>query len=98
MQGHHEFLRAVISDEAEAIYTENTGYDGIADENTRHETVKQSQKQWERAKLTRTPGKTCWSLFKRSIFGSYHHLSVKHRLAYLDEWRYVNTERTIPVP
>ena len=26
-----------------------------------------------------------WSLFKRSIVGSYHHLSVKHLPAYLDE-------------
>ena len=26
-----------------------------------------------------------WSLFKRSIVGSYHHLSAKHLDAYLDE-------------
>ena len=31
-----------------------------------------------------------WSLLKRSIIGSYHHLSVKHLPAYLDEleWRF----------
>jgi len=35
-----------------------------------------------------------WSLFKRSIIGSYHHLSVKHLQAYLDElaFRYNNRE------
>lgn len=35
-----------------------------------------------------------WSLFKRSVIGSYHHLSVKHLQAYLDElaFRYNNRE------
>jgi hypothetical protein len=37
-----------------------------------------------------------WSLFKRSVIGSYHQVSVKHLPAYLDEleWRYNN--RTNP--
>ena len=35
-----------------------------------------------------------WSLFKRSIVGSYHQLSVKHMPAYLDEvsFRFNNRE------
>jgi hypothetical protein len=35
-----------------------------------------------------------WSLFKRSIVGSYHRLSVKHLPAYLDEmeWRFDNRD------
>ncbi|MFC1907297.1 transposase, partial [Chloroflexota bacterium] len=33
-----------------------------------------------------------WSLFKRSVIGSYHKLSEKHLDAYLDEleWRFNN--------
>ena len=33
-----------------------------------------------------------WSLFKRSVMGSYHQLSAKHLDAYLDEleWRFNN--------
>ncbi len=33
-----------------------------------------------------------WSLLKRSIVGSFHHVSVKHLAAYLDEleWRFNN--------
>lgn len=33
-----------------------------------------------------------WSLFKRSIGGSYHQLSARHMAAYLDEmeWRFNN--------
>ena len=35
-----------------------------------------------------------WSLFKRSIIGSYHKISEKHLDAYLDEleWRFNNRE------
>ena len=39
-----------------------------------------------------TSGENVWSLLKRSIVGSYHHLSEKHLDAYLDEleWRFNN--------
>ena len=35
-----------------------------------------------------------WSLFKRSVMGSYHKLSIKHMQSYLDEmaFRYNNRE------
>jgi transposase-like protein len=35
-----------------------------------------------------------WSLFKRSIIGSYHQLSAKHLDAYLSEfeWRFNNRD------
>ena len=35
-----------------------------------------------------------WSLFKRSVIGSYHKISVKHLDAYLDEleWRFNNRD------
>ena len=35
-----------------------------------------------------------WSLFKRSIMGAFHKISVKHLDAYLDEleWRFNNRD------
>ncbi len=35
-----------------------------------------------------------WSLFKRSVIGSYHKISVKHLDSYLDEleWRFNNRD------
>lgn len=91
----HEFLRAVIADEAEAIYTDDySAYDGIADENTRHETVTHSRREWVQGDVHTNTMEDVWSLFKRSVIGSYHHLSVKHLQAYLDElaFRYNNRE------
>ena len=91
----HAFLRAVIADEAEAIYTDDfTAYDGIADGDTRHETVNHSRKQWVQGDVHTQTMEDVWSLFKRSVIGSYHHLSVKHLQAYLDElsFRYNNRQ------
>jgi transposase-like protein len=37
-----------------------------------------------------------WSLFKRSIFGSYHQLSLKHLDRYLDEFEFRFNNRHNP--
>ena len=36
--------------------------------------------------LTLIASKIAWSLFKRSLIGSYHKVSAKHLDAYLDEF------------
>ena len=80
------FIGTVVSDDAEAIYTDEwAGYAGIADGNTRHETVNHSIEEWVRADVHTQGIEGVWSLFKRSIIGSYHQLSTKHGPAYLDE-------------
>lgn len=91
----HAFLRSVIDDETDAIYTDDfTPYDGIATETMRHETVTHSKRQWVQGDVHTQTMEDVWSLFKRSVLGSYHHLSVKHLQAYLDElaFRYNNRE------
>ncbi len=37
-----------------------------------------------------------WSLLKRPVIGSYHHLSAKHLPAYLEEraFRFINREKS----
>ena len=91
----HGFLRDNIADDAEAVYTDELqmyGTAGLADEDTRHETVNHSKEEWVRGDVHTNTIEGVWSLFKRSLIGSYHHLSVKHLPAYLDEleWRYNN--------
>jgi hypothetical protein len=91
----HRFINEHVSDEAAAIYTdEHTGYQGIGDENTRHETVNHGAEEWVRADVHTNTVEGVWSLFKRSIVGSYHQLSAKHMNAYLDEmaFRFNNRE------
>jgi transposase-like protein len=82
----HAFIKAVVSDDAEAIHTDEwEAYKGIADANTRHETVNHKADEWVRADVHTNTVEGVWSLFKRSIVGSYHQLSEKHIESYLDE-------------
>ena len=91
----HEFIRKNISPDAKAIYTDEwPAYKGIADENTKHETVNHSADEWTHGDVHTNSVENVWSLFKRSIVGSYHKLSIKHLDAYLDEleWRFNNRD------
>ena len=91
----HSFIEAFTADETEAYFTDDWApYDGIADENTRHETVNHSIKEYVRGEVHTNSIEGVWSLLKRSIIGSYHKVSVKHLNAYLDEleWRYNNRD------
>ncbi|HEY3961893.1 MAG TPA: IS1595 family transposase, partial [Gaiellaceae bacterium] len=80
------FLNEVVSDDAKAIYTDaHRSYRGIGDHNTRHEYVDHSADEWVRGQVHTNTVESVWSLFDRSVIGSYHKLSVKHLPAYLDE-------------
>ena len=92
---HHGFINDAVADEAEAIYTDEwLPYRGIADHNTRHETVNHHIKEYARGDVHTNTVENVWSLLKRSIIGSYHKVSLKHLDAYLDEleWRFNNRD------
>jgi transposase-like protein len=89
----HGFIRSATKDKTKAIYTDELpAYAGIADHNTKHETVNHHAEEWVRADVHTNTVESVWSLLKRSIVGSYHQLSAKHLPSYLDEmaWRFNN--------
>ena len=91
----HDFISRTMKDEAEAIYTDElASYLGIADENTRHETVNHSIEEWVVGDVHTNSIEGVWSLFKRSIIGAFHKVSEKHLDRYLEEleWRYSNRD------
>src|SRR5207253_9687949 len=93
----HEFIGDTVADETEAIYTDgHPGYIGIADENTRHETVDHHIEEWVRGDVSTQAIESAWSLLKRSVVGSYHQLSAKHLPAYLDEFAFRFNNRENP--
>jgi transposase-like protein len=82
----HTFVYDHVADECVAIYTDEwPAYGNMSDENTVHETVNHRAEEWVRGDVHTNGVEGVWSLFKRSIIGSYHHLSHKHLEAYLDE-------------
>jgi len=91
----HGFLNDHISPDTERIITDEwPPYKGIGDHDTRHETVDHHIKEYVRGDVHTNTVENVWSLLKRSIIGSYHHLSEKHLDAYLDEleWRFNNRD------
>ena len=87
----HEFIGRTVKDEAEAIYTDELkSYLGIADDDTRHETVNHSIEEWVVGDVHTNGIEGVWSLFKRSIVGTFHKMSRKHMDRYLEEleWRF----------
>ena len=91
----HDFISRTVKDEAEAIYTDElASHLGIADHNTRHETVNHSIEEWAVGDVHTNTIEGVWFLFKRSLIGAFHKVSHKHLDRYLDEleWRYANRE------
>jgi transposase-like protein len=93
----HGFIHQHVSGEAEAIYTDElASYRGIGDDDTRHESVSHSADEWVRGDVHTNTVESVWSLFKRSVVGSYHQLSLKHLPAYLDEIEFRFNNRDNP--
>ena len=91
----HGFIKRAVKDEAEAIYTDELrSYIGIADHDTRHKTVNHSEEEWVVGDVHTNSIEGVWSLFKRSIAGAFHKMSVKHMDRYIEEleWRYNNRD------
>jgi transposase-like protein len=71
-------------------------YEGIADADTRHETVNHSGGEYVRGEVHTNGIENVWSLFKRSIVGAYHQVSEKHLDRYLDELEFRFNNRNNP--
>lgn len=88
-----EFVDETISPDAQAIYTDELrSYIGIDTDTRRHETVRHSADEWVVGDVHINSVEGVWSLFKRSIVGSFHKMSAKHMDRYLEEleWRFNN--------
>ena len=87
----HGFIRSHTTP-SRIMTDEWPAYKGLADSDATHETVNHKAEEWVRGDVHTQTIESIWSLFKRSITGSYHKLSAKHLDAYLDEleWRYNN--------
>jgi hypothetical protein len=69
---------------------ECAGYKAVDKLGFKHESVNHSKEEWARGDVSTNHLENAWSLFKRSIVGSYHQISARHMDAYLDgfEWRF----------
>ena len=93
----HAFIARNTRPDTEAIYTDELkSYLGIADHDTRHETVKHSEEEWVVGEVHTNSVEGVWSLLKRSIVGAWHQVSAKHLDAYLSEVEFRINHRNDP--
>ncbi len=91
------FIKAKLADETRVISTdEHQGYVGVADDDTIHVAVNHSRGKYVVGLAHTNTLENVWSLFKRSIVGSYHQLSAKHLDRYLDEFEFRFNNRHNP--
>jgi transposase-like protein len=82
----HLFIRSVLARDAKKVYTDdNSAYDGIDQSGVIHGKVNHSKKQYVLGDIHTNGIENVFSLLKRSIAGSFHHVSEKHLDRYLDE-------------
>src|SRR3972149_7762523 len=84
-----------VSQKATVYTDENPSYTSLK-KTHKHDTVNHGAEQWVHGKVHTNTIEGVWSLFNRSIIGSYHKLSTKHLDAYLNEfeWRYNNRQNS----
>lgn len=91
------FIKENISDDCPTLYTDESNvYLGLGDENTKHDTVRHSAGEYVRADVHTNTVESAFSLFKRSIVGSFHQISAKHVDRYLDEFEFRFNNRKNP--
>lgn len=93
----HNFIKTQTHPDTERVMTDDwPAYDGIEYENTTHETVNHSADEYVRGDVHTNTVEGVFSLFKRSIVGAYHQVSVKHLDRYLDEFEFRFNNRNNP--
>jgi transposase-like protein len=89
----HEFINEMVSSDRDALYSDAAGmYTGL----DKHASVDHQVSEWVQGDIHSNTIESVWSLFKRSIIGSYHHVSVKHLGEYLDEMAFRYNHREDP--
>ena len=91
-----DFIGRTVTDKALAIYTDEfPAYRGLGKRmDIPHDTVQHNLNEWVVGDVHTNSVEGVWSLFKRSIMGSFHKISRKHMDRYLEEleWRINNRD------
>jgi transposase-like protein len=91
-----QFVRTVCGDKVSLLATDqHHGYARLGDDFP-HGTVKHSQKQYVVGAIHTNTIEGFWSLFKRSVVGSYHKVSAKYLPLYIAEAQFKYNNRKNP--
>ncbi|MGH7867091.1 MAG: IS1595 family transposase [Candidatus Dormibacteraceae bacterium] len=83
---YRSFVKDSVDEKAEFIFTDSDySWGDMTTWDTKHRKVDHGREEWVRGIVHTNTVEGVWSLFKRSVVGTYHQMSAKHLPAYLDE-------------
>ena len=80
-------VKATVSEDAK-LYTDSAGTYKALDEDFLRYVVNHIEDEWVRGDVHTNSIENFWSLFKRGVVGSFHQVSIKHLMRYLEEFSY----------
>ena len=73
------------TEESSTVYTDDAGAYFALDSLRRHGSVRHSSGEYVRGKVHTNGIESVWAVLKRSIMGTWHHVSRKHLARYVNE-------------
>lgn len=90
-----DVIRRNVSEDALIVTDEHLSYQGLANEFAGHVTVNHSNLEFKKDGFSTNAVEGLFSMFKRTVYGTYHQISVKHLDRYCQETAYrYNTRKT----
>jgi transposase-like protein len=90
----NRFVRKVVSEKVDLVATDEwSGYRYLNTLGYKHETVTHSAGEYVRGEVHTANLDSFWSLLKRGIMGTYHHVSAKYLPLYLAEFQFRHNNR-----
>jgi len=89
-------IRERVEPDATVFTDEYAAYKTVSKTHQKHDTVNHSAEEWVRGEVHPNNIESAWSLFNRSIVGTFHKISRKHMNAYLNEFEWRFNNRTNP--
>jgi hypothetical protein len=88
------FARQVVQDRVSLVMTdENPAYTYAFGRNVHHQTVHHGRKEYVRGNVHTQNIESFWSLLKRGVVGTYHHVSKDYLPLYLNEFSFRHNSR-----
>jgi transposase-like protein len=89
-----KFVKETVSDKVSLVATdEHSGYDLLKEDGYKHETVTHSKGEYVRGNVHTANIDGFWSLIKRGIVGSFHHVSTDYLPLYVNEFAFRHNYR-----
>ncbi|MCY3729103.1 MAG: IS1595 family transposase [Nitrospira sp.] len=87
-QALHREIEPHVDPAAIACTDEYTGYRGLDQMVSHHESVNHTAKEWAKGFVHTNGMESVWAVLKRGLHGVYHHVSGKHLTQYLHEFTF----------